>query len=72
MLKDDKKKKKTEATRVTLKKLEKSPQKWEQMLDDKKKPEQTQLNFNNSRSKIWDRNNLTKKKSEHITKLKAQ
>jgi hypothetical protein len=52
MLKDDKKKKKTEATRVTLKKLEKSPQKWEQMLDDKKKPEQTQLNFNNSRSKI--------------------
>jgi hypothetical protein len=42
------------------------------MLDDKKKPEQTQLNFNNSRSKIWDRNNLTKKKSEHITKLKAQ
>jgi hypothetical protein len=52
MLKDDKKKKKNEATRVTLKKLEKSPQKWEQMLDDKKKPEQTQLNFNNSRSKI--------------------
>jgi hypothetical protein len=36
MLKDDKKKK-NEATRVTLKKLEKSPQKWEQMLDDKKK-----------------------------------
>jgi hypothetical protein len=38
------------------------------MLDDKKKPEQTQLNFNNSRSKIWDRNNLTKKKNQNISR----
>jgi hypothetical protein len=37
------KKKKNKATHVTLKKLEKSPRKWEQMLDDKKK-KKTQAN----------------------------
>jgi hypothetical protein len=37
----------------------------------KKNLESTQLNFNNMRPKIWDRDNLTKRKAKQTTLLRS-
>jgi hypothetical protein len=37
----------------------------------KKNLESTQLNFNNMRHMIWDRDNLTKRKAEQTTLLRS-